>query len=85
MTTIFIICAAVGGTVMVLQFIMALVGLGSDGLDVDASVDVPQDFGGDFDVGGGDMDFRSSRTAFPSPRGGSGGAKTSPLPASRRS
>ncbi len=58
MTTVFIICAAVGGTVLVLQFIMALVGLGGHGFDIDTSVDVPHDFGGDFHLGdmhGGDI------------------------------
>jgi membrane protein implicated in regulation of membrane protease activity len=58
MTTVFIICAALGGTVLVIQFIMALIGLGGDMLDMDVSADVGHDIGGgDFhgDLGGGDL------------------------------
>ncbi|MGA2035270.1 MAG: hypothetical protein ABSG68_23735 [Thermoguttaceae bacterium] len=51
MTVVFVVCAAVGSTVLVLQFLMALVGLGGDALGVDA----PHDFG--HDLGGADHDF----------------------------
>ena len=50
MTTVFIVCAAIGGTVLVIQFVMALVGLGGDAFDLDVSADVDHDFGGDFDA-----------------------------------
>ena len=51
MTIVFVVCAAVGATVLVLQFLLALAGLGGDAL----GVDVPHDFG--HDLGGGDHDF----------------------------
>jgi hypothetical protein len=51
MTIIFVVCAAVGTTVLVLQFLLALVGLGGDAV----GVEVPHDFG--HDLGGGDHDF----------------------------
>lgn len=41
LTTVFIICATVGGTLIVCQFIMTLIGLGGD-----------HDVGGDHDLGG---------------------------------
>ena len=53
MTVIFVVCAAVGTTVLVLQFLLALVGLGGDAL----GVDVPHDMG--HDLGGADHDFDS--------------------------
>jgi membrane protein implicated in regulation of membrane protease activity len=51
MTPVFVVCAAVGTTVLVLQFLLALVGLGGDAL----GVDVPHDFG--HDLGGVDHDL----------------------------
>jgi hypothetical protein len=50
MTIVFIVCAAAGGTIMVVQFLLTLVGLGGHAFDVDVS----HDFGGDFhgDAGG---------------------------------
>ena len=51
MHVVFVICAAVGVTVLVLQFLLTLVGLGGDAL----GVDVPHDFG--HDMGGADHDF----------------------------
>ena len=51
MTAVFVVCAAVGATVLVLQFLMALVGLGGDAM----GADVPHDFG--HDLGGADHDF----------------------------
>ncbi len=51
MTVIFVVCAAVGGTVLVLQFLLALAGLGGDSL----GVEMPHDVG--HDLGGADHDF----------------------------
>lgn len=57
MTWFFLICAVVGGTVLICQFVLTLVGLG-DGHDADFSHDVPHDLsGGDVHAGdahGGD-------------------------------
>ena len=54
MTTAFMICAVVGATVMVLQFMMTVMGLGGHG-DGDMGGDVGHDFGGgDAHGGGGD-------------------------------
>jgi hypothetical protein len=56
MTTVLIVCAAVGGTVLVIQFLLTLVGLGGHAFDVDVPHDVGHDFGGDFHVDtGGDL------------------------------
>jgi hypothetical protein len=54
MNEVFIVCAAVGGTVLVIQFLMGLIGLGGHMFDVDVPQDVGHDFGGDFhgDAGG---------------------------------
>ena len=46
MSTLFLICAVVGGAVMLLQFLLTAIGLGGDGLDFD----VPHDVDADFDV-----------------------------------
>jgi len=54
MTILFVVCAAVGATVLVLQFLLALVGLGGDAL----GVELPHDFG--HDLGGVDHDFDAS-------------------------
>ena len=51
MIAVFVICAAVGTTVLVLQFLLALIGLGGDAL----GVEVPHDFG--HDAGGLDHDL----------------------------
>ncbi len=56
--TLFLMAAVVGGTVMVCQFLMTMLGLGDDGADFgdgDVGGDVGVDVG-DFD-GGGDMDL----------------------------
>ena len=57
MTYLFLICAVIGGTVLVCQFVLTLVGLGGD--HADFSHDVPHDFHGDVghdvDTGGGDV------------------------------
>jgi len=50
---LFMICAAVGGTVFILQFVLAIIGAGTDDLDFahdvphDIPHDVPHDFTGD--------------------------------------
>jgi len=56
MTTVLIVCAAIGGTVLVIQFLMTLVGLGGHAFDVDVPHDIGHGFGGDFHVDtGGDF------------------------------
>src|SRR5262245_10276004 len=46
MAWLFLICAVVGGTVLICQFVLTLVGIGGDhGLDF--GHDVPHDFSGD--------------------------------------
>ena len=71
MEYVFIVCATIGGTVLVVQFILALIGLGGHAFDVDTPSDIGHGFGGDFhgdvvgtdfhgDAGGdfhGDTDF----------------------------
>ena len=54
LTTVFVVCAVIGGMVLVLQFIMMVVGMGGEALDMDLGGDVGHDFGGDFhgDVAG---------------------------------
>ncbi|MCA9124319.1 MAG: hypothetical protein H6822_08085 [Planctomycetaceae bacterium] len=42
MTTIFLVCAVVGGTILAFQFVMTFAGFGDDGLDV--ADDVPDSF-----------------------------------------
>jgi len=53
--TVFVICAAFGGTILVLQAIMTIIGLGGDALHTDVPHDIGHDFGGDVhaDTGGG--------------------------------
>jgi membrane protein implicated in regulation of membrane protease activity len=58
MTWIFLICAVAGGTLLVCQAIMAMVGLGGHLMDFDAGADVDHDLSGDFhggDLHGGDL------------------------------
>jgi hypothetical protein len=53
MTTLFVVCAALGGTVLVLQFLLTLIGLSGDSLGVEVPHDVGHDLGGlDHDVSG---------------------------------
>ena len=54
MTAVFIVCAATGGTVLIVQFLLALVGLGGEALDIDVDADVGHDMGGDFHGDAGD-------------------------------
>ncbi len=46
MAVVFVGCAAVGTTVLVLQFLLALIGLGGDALGVDVPHDLGHDLGG---------------------------------------
>jgi hypothetical protein len=46
MEKMFLVCAALGGTVFVCQFVMALIGFGAE--DLDLVDDVPDDASGDF-------------------------------------
>jgi len=50
MTYVFLFCAAVGGTVMVLQFVLTLIGLGGESFDLDVDGDVDFDVDTDFDA-----------------------------------
>lgn len=56
MTTVFLVCATVGGTVLAFQLLMTLVGLGGDALDVDVPDDMDADVDFDGDVGDVDGD-----------------------------
>jgi len=63
MTTVFLICATLGGGVLVIQFVMMLIGFGADTLDLDVPGDVDADVSTDMDLGGdfdGATDFDSS-------------------------
>jgi hypothetical protein len=48
MTSVFIFCAAAGGTVLVVQFVLSLIGIGGHAFDVDVPQDIGHGFGGDF-------------------------------------
>ena len=48
MTSVFIVCAATGGTILILQFALALLGLGGHAFDMD----MPHDVGGGVDFHG---------------------------------
>jgi membrane protein implicated in regulation of membrane protease activity len=52
MQGVFVICALVGGTVLLFQFVLTLIGLGGEALDVDVpeDLDVDLDFDGDVDA-----------------------------------
>ena len=58
MATVYLICAAIGGTVLVCQFVMTVFGLGLDNVDFDGDVDVPDDvdFSGDSHLGAAGLD-----------------------------
>ena len=49
MDTVFLVCAVVGGTVLAIQFILTLIGLGGESFDVDG--DAGADAGVDVDTG----------------------------------
>lgn len=55
--TVFVLCALVGGTILVLQFLLLLIGLGGEALEIDVPGD---DIGGDFDGG---VDYGGADTA----------------------
>ena len=57
MYTLFLICALIGGTVFILQFVLAIVGAGADDLDFghDIPHDVPHDMPHDFSGDSGDV------------------------------
>jgi hypothetical protein len=56
MTSVFIVCAAMGGTVLVIQFLLTLIGLGGHAFDIDVPQDMGHEFGVDFHVdAGGDF------------------------------
>lgn len=46
---LFLVCAVVGGTIVVLQFVTTLMGIGDDGVDFDADVDADVGFDADAD------------------------------------
>ncbi len=50
MATLFLVCAAVGGTILACQLVMTLLGFAGDVVDVDVPDDI--DGGGDLDLGG---------------------------------
>ncbi len=52
MELLFLVCATLGGTVFILQFVMAVIGFGAE--DLDFTGDIPDDLPGDLshDVGG---------------------------------
>lgn len=50
MYAIFMTCAIIGGAIMVFQFVMSLIGLGSDAFDIDTIDDVDADFDVDADI-----------------------------------
>lgn len=51
MSTLFVICAVVGGAVMLLQFLLTVIGLGGDALDLDLPHDTDAHFDLDTDAG----------------------------------
>jgi hypothetical protein len=55
MSTFFLFCAVIAGTIFLLQFVLLLIGFGADGagLDVDVHDGGGADFGGHFDAGHG--------------------------------
>ena len=64
MTVVFVVCAVAGTTVLVLQFLLGLIGLGGDSLGVDAPHDFGSDLGGtDHDLGGVDHDLAGGDAA----------------------
>ncbi|MEZ6071110.1 MAG: hypothetical protein R3C10_12740 [Pirellulales bacterium] len=55
MSTLFLLAAAIGGTVVVFQFMLTMIGFGAEAADFDIPDDIPDDVNVDFD-GGGDFD-----------------------------
>ena len=54
MTTVFLICAVVGGIILVAQFLMTLIGFGSDAVGIDLPDDLDGDLASVFPDGYGD-------------------------------
>ncbi len=50
MTVLFTVCAAVGSTVMVVQFVLMMIGLSGEAFDADVSADFDADMDVDFDA-----------------------------------
>ena len=57
MTAVFVVCAAVGGTVLAFQLLITLIGIGGEALDIDMpddmDVDMDMDVDADFDADSG--------------------------------
>jgi hypothetical protein len=66
MTAVFLVCAAVGGTILVFQFLLALIGLGGDAV----GVELPHDLG--HDASGLDHDFSAADGHMEMPHDGTG-------------
>lgn len=65
LTYVFLVCAVVGGAILVVQFVMTLAGLGGEGFDIDVDVPDSMDFDtGHFDVGDGDAVHHDSSWFF---------------------
>ncbi len=56
MTTVFVICAAIGCTVLVFQFVLTMIGLGGEAMDLDISADMDADLDFDGDIDHGHVD-----------------------------
>jgi membrane protein implicated in regulation of membrane protease activity len=52
LTTFFLLCAVIGGTVLICQFVLTLVGLGGDHIGMDTGHDFHGDVGHDIHAGG---------------------------------
>ncbi len=50
MDSVFVVCAAVGCTVLIVQFVLTLIGLGGEAFDIDMPGDIDADFDTDFDT-----------------------------------
>ena len=70
MTWVFLVCAVAGGTLLVCQAIMAMVGLGGHLMDFDAATNVAHDLSGDFH--GGDFHAGDLHSDSASPHDGGG-------------
>ena len=69
MTTLFMVCAVIGGTVLFLQVALMLFGFAGDGADMDADIDVDVDIDTDFDADAagddiGEIDHAGTVSAF---------------------
>lgn len=61
MTTLFVVCAAVGGAVVLMQFLLTMIGLGGEALDFDLPDGVDADLDVDLDL---DVDHASGTHVF---------------------